>query len=98
MKKFCTLLLPTVLFTFTVFSQTLLPDYYGTNDQVSNIERSGNTVYIGGAFTYVGPIAPYAVSLNITSGAPDLSFAKPNGSVNAVVSDGSGGWYIQKIN
>jgi hypothetical protein len=36
----------------------------------------------------------YGASLDISSGAPNLAFAKPNNTVSVVVADGSGGWYI----
>ena len=67
---------------------------YVTNGTVSAIVRDGGTVYIGGSFTYVGPNNPYGSALDAGTGAPDLRSARPNGTVNAAVSDGAGGWYI----
>ena len=46
------------------------------------------------ASTHVGPNIPNGSSLDISTGVPNLAFAKPNGSVSTVVPDGSGGWYI----
>ena len=67
---------------------------YVTNGTVSAIVRDGGTVYIGGSFTYVGPNNPNGTALDAGTGAPDLRSARPNGTVNAAVSDGAGGWYI----
>jgi trimeric autotransporter adhesin len=64
------------------------------NGEVKAIVQSGDRTYIGGAFTRVGVPIGYGASLSPSSGAPDYSVAKPNGTVLAVVSDGAGGWYI----
>jgi hypothetical protein len=67
-----------------------------TNGRVNCIVADGSTVYLGGAFTHVGPIVPYGIALSTTdtTGLPNTAYAKPNGTVRAVASDGSGGWYI----
>jgi 6-phosphogluconolactonase (cycloisomerase 2 family) len=65
-----------------------------TNGAVNAIVQSGDRTYIGGTFTRVGVPIGFGASLAPGSGAPDYSVAKPNGTVNAVVSDGAGGWFI----
>src|SRR6266487_3248657 len=77
-----------------VFAQTVDPNLWGTNGTVTAIARTGNTVYIGGAFTWVGPITGGGVALSAESGAPLPSFQKVAGLVNAAVPDGEGGWFI----
>ena len=67
---------------------------YVTNSTVMSTVQSGNTLYIGGAFTYVGPDAPYGASVDINTGVPSGAVVKPNNTVAAVAPDGSGGWYI----
>ena len=66
-----------------------------TNAPVNALVESGGTVYIGGYFTYVGPHTGSGVPLDVTSGAPAGAYPEvAGGYVNAVLPDGSGGWYI----
>lgn len=54
-------------------------------------------IYIGGSFRYVGPATGSFAAIAAASGAVDVNRAKVSGEsaqVNAVVSDGAGGWYI----
>lgn len=55
----------------------------------------GNTVYLGGNFTYIGPNTGNGASLDIVTGSPlGSSLPRIDGEVRTVVSDGAGGWYI----
>ena len=69
---------------------------YATNGYVTSLARAGNTIYLGGAFSQVGPRTGPFVSLSPVTGAYDAAFPQvnPGGSVDAVVSDGAGGEYI----
>lgn len=66
----------------------------GINDGINAIVELGNTVYIGGSFTVVGPYTGTGVPIDASSGVPVAGFPKVNGQVHAVIPDGSGGWYI----
>jgi hypothetical protein len=89
----CILILP---FHF-LFAQQLEVDtsMWITNGPVTDIVRSGNTIYLAGNFTHVGPNTGNGVILNQSDGkvvsAPSF---KINGPVRTTVSDGRGGWYI----
>ncbi len=61
---------------------------------VGSIERVGNTIYLAGAFTEVGPCTGHGVPVSPTSGAPSVSFPTIGGEVDVVVSDDHGGWFI----
>jgi len=53
------------------------------------------TIYIGGEFTYVGPLTGYGAGLDPSCGAVDTSFPLVDGGyVHVSVADGSGGYYI----
>jgi len=93
MRKYLYLLLLLLPATFAS-AQELESHWDIPNGTVNAIVREGNTVYLGGTFTSVGPVAPYGVPVDLTTGVPDFSFANPNGYVSGVASDGSGGWFI----
>jgi hypothetical protein len=65
-----------------------------TNGTVNAIVRTADTVYIGGGFSYVGPNTGHGVPIDTTSGQPVATFPEVNGTVQASVSDGAGGWFI----
>ena len=60
------------------------------------LARSGDTLYLGGNFRYVGPRTNGLAKLDST-GAPDTSFPQVDdryGWVQIVEPDGAGGWYV----
>ncbi len=74
--------------------QIVRDDVYVTNGIVYAMVSLGDTLYFGGAFNQVGPVTGSAVPIDSTSGMPVAGFPKVVGSVSAVASDGSGGWFI----
>lgn len=67
-----------------------------TNGIVKSFVQSGNTIYIGGLFDRVGPRTgpgvEFALDGSQNAGLPEVSGG--GGRIQAVVSDGSGGWFI----
>src|SRR5258705_11882271 len=63
-------------------------------DRVLAIARDGSTIYIGGNFSSVGPASGGGVLLDAYSGTLSPRFSKIAGRVNAVASDGRGGWFV----
>jgi hypothetical protein len=78
-------------------AQTIDESLWVADGPVSAVVVSGGTVYIGGAFGYVGPSTGGAVPLDATSGALPSSFPKVAGIVKVVAPDGQGGWYIAGV-
>src|SRR5438552_3869511 len=65
--------------------------------QINATLRSGNTIYVGGAFTTMHRITGGGAILDIPTGFPTTRFPRISGgsaSVYAVASDGGGGWFI----
>ena len=65
-----------------------------TNGAVNGVLPAGNAVYLGGSFTYLGPPTGGGVPLTVQRGTTAGPFPHVNGTVQAAVSDGSGGWYV----
>lgn len=64
---------------------------------IGEVERGGNTAFISGSFTYVGPMNAYGAEISLNDMEPAISFAKPNDIVTSAISDGNNGWYIAGI-
>ncbi|MBI5708721.1 MAG: PQQ-binding-like beta-propeller repeat protein [Candidatus Eisenbacteria bacterium] len=75
-------------------SQAVDTTLWVTNGWVNTVLRSGNTLYIGGCFSRVGPHTGSGAVLERGSGALVGSFPRVNGSVFSSAPDGKGGWYI----
>ena len=65
-----------------------------TDGPVLAVLPVGDRVYIGGSFTYVGPLTGSGAPLSRATGLPLAGFAMVGESVEAAVPDGSGGYYI----
>jgi trimeric autotransporter adhesin len=76
------------------YGQTINDNLWVANGNVRSTVVAGNTLYVGGDFTYVGPATGRGAAIDVATGAVDLGLPKVNGPVNAVVPDGSGGWYV----
>src|SRR5687768_15223192 len=62
------------------FSAALQPNTWITNGQVSAIALSGNTAYLGGEFTYIGPPTGSFVALDQSSASLTTPFAQVRGT------------------
>lgn len=94
MRKITLLIVSQFLLNLLAQSQTIDPRWWVTNGPVSSILQNGNSVYLAGEFNYVGPSVPYGTSVQLSNGAAETGIVKPNGTVNKVIPDGSGGWFI----
>jgi hypothetical protein len=74
--------------------EPIRPDLWVTDNVVVATVVSGNSLYIGGGFTQVGPNTGSGVPLAGDTGLALGTFPVVSGRVAAVVPDGSGGWYI----
>ena len=73
--------------------QTVDPNLPVTDGQVRAMVRSGNTLFIGGDFSRVGPATGCLVPIDAASAVP-LSLPMVAGEVHEVAPDGAGGWYV----
>jgi len=77
-----------------VEAQAIRQDFWTVNGAVYAAALSGNTLYIGGEFTRMGPVTGGGVPVGAGTGTPVDGFAMVTGFVYAVAPDGAGGWYI----
>lgn len=74
---------------------TLKSNWWYVNGQVFSILESNNKVYIGGDFDEVIFPKERIALVNMSNGMPQSFFPSVTGnSVNAIIPDGNGGWYI----
>lgn len=85
-----------VLAAGAAHAQTLRPEVYVANGTVNAtaVSDDGQTLYIGGNFTYVGPNTGSGARLSETAGTVLPGGLVVNGPVAASVADGAGGFYI----
>ena len=88
MKKIYFLLLCLLIFR-ALQAQELDTKLWETNGTVNTIVRNGNTIYLGGQFSYVGPNSGSGAILNISNGKLDQTpLLKIIGNVNTSIPDG----------
>ncbi len=76
------------------YPQSIGPDLWGVDNTVTAIARSGNTLYVGGAFNWVGPPTGGLVALSKHHSNRLMPFPKVTGYVYSIAADGHGGWFI----
>ncbi len=67
---------------------------WGTNGRVMEIETYGSRALLGGGFDYVGPTVGHSALVDASTGALAESPKMTIDNVNAVISDGAGGYYL----
>lgn len=75
-------------------AQTLDTTLWVPNGEVKSILRVGDTIYLGGSFTEIGPPTGSGVGIQYPAGTVVPGFPKVTGVVHCVAPDGAGGWYI----
>src|SRR5215472_11686619 len=75
-------------------AQAVDPNLWVTDGDVYATVPDGNTLYIGGHFSRVGPNIGSFAAIDALNGEPRSGWPRVDGSVLAVVADGAGGWYI----
>ncbi|HET7224304.1 MAG TPA: Calx-beta domain-containing protein, partial [Candidatus Eisenbacteria bacterium] len=60
---------------------------------VNALVLSGDSLFVGGTFSHIGPATGGAVPFDSTTGQP-VWLPQVAGSVQAVAADGQGGWYL----
>jgi len=77
-----------------VFISKFNDSLYTPNGKVHSIFRKGDTVYMGGQFDYLARVTGKGALFQLPRDANVTSMPRVNGSIDLVVSDGNGGWYI----
>ena len=53
---------------------------------------SGDTVFLGGDFSLIGPVSGGGGELSLRDGRPTPNFPRVTGTIRAALPDGQGGW------
>ena len=69
--------------------ETWVPD-----GEVKALAVSGSTAYLGGNFSRIGPYTGSSALFDSATGDVRKPWPEVDGLVNAIASDGSGGWYL----
>src|SRR5262245_56727982 len=89
--------------TMPAGAQTVDAKVWVTDGTVNTVVLDGNTIYLGGYFSYVGPVTGAGVPLSTVGGGIVQPYAylegplppeASQGQIHAVVPDGSGGWFV----
>ncbi|SHH50978.1 Por secretion system C-terminal sorting domain-containing protein [Chryseolinea serpens] len=88
--------LAALFFTFRLLAQSgeHLQENWITDSDVNRIEHSNGYTMLSGYFSQAGPYQGGGVTTDPTTGVVDTAMPKIHGSVQEVISDGSGGWYV----
>ncbi len=70
------------------------PTPWAPNGAVRAIVHADGITYLGGDFTSFNMLPGYGVPLEMATGAPVAVYPQVNGTVEACIPDGVGGWYI----
>lgn len=76
---------------YEIFPRT---DFPVTDGLVNAVLETNGVVYLGGTFQRVMPARGQGALLDLETGLYEEDFPTANGGINAVTSDGAGGWII----
>lgn len=88
-----------MLFSLSIYAQTLKPNTYQTNGPVNALFNNGTNLYAGGQFSEAYKATGSAVKTNLTTGVPTavlppVKLNNGTGTIQIMISDGGSGWYI----
>lgn len=75
-------------------AQTLRTNFWHPDGAVQAVAYGNNTVYIAGSFRKLGAPTGNASFVDPTTGMPLIPYLDVEGQVDAVISDGAGGWFL----
>ena len=75
-------------------AQPVRKQFVETNGSIASIVKDGNTLYVGGSFSQAGYRALHGAVVTPTNDFPAANFPDANSTINSIISDGAGGWYV----
>lgn len=74
--------------------QVIDPAFPVTNYPPSCVHLYGDTLYVGGDFTYMGPATGPLAAIDLVTGAPSETWPAVGGQILAIEPDGDGGCFV----
>ncbi len=97
MKYIFTIAFSTLIFSFSLFAQTVQEKVSGFNGGAISFTNKGDTLFVGGNFSHLGNTGS-AVVFNTSTNNYVNDFPSIEGNtvtgVHTAISDGNGGWYV----
>ena len=93
MRYLLMFLLPTALFLNT-YGQTIDTSFWDTNRDVNCMVSKGDTLYIGGAFSFVGKVTGGLLPINIESGELVNNYTSLKANITCIIPDLAEGWFV----
>jgi len=87
-------LLPLFLGAALARAETVRDQLWVTDGDVRAVAYTNNTIYLGGNFQHVGPAIGGMAVFDQTSGAAFTPYFGVAGTVDAIITDGLGGYYV----
>jgi hypothetical protein len=78
----------------TINAQVIDTSFWDVNNQVNSILKKGDSLFIGGAFNFTGPVTGAAVPFSKNNGEKLSSFTKFERTVQSICPGKSNDWYI----
>ena len=73
-----------------------IDDLIVVDGAVFAVAETNQVLYVGGVFTAAGPRVGGGAPVSTTTGQVEKAFPKISGSGSSAVSDGIGGWFVEK--
>ncbi|MCD4730682.1 MAG: hypothetical protein K8R74_08790, partial [Bacteroidales bacterium] len=92
--KYLLIFLVSTTFYISSYGQIIDTSFWDTNHDVKCFHAKGDTLFVGGSFSFVGEVNGGLLPIDIESGELVENFKRLEANITSIIPDLSGGWYI----